>query len=236
MSIGSTPAHGIVGCRRVRPRRSAAMDCLTSCTFAAIRRGGSWGSWTARSRSSPGRREGRVVRTPCRLAQDGADVIAIDICAQLPSVHYPMATPEDLEQTVAEVEALGRRIVARHVDVRDIDAMKSAYAEGVDALGPVRDRRGQRRDRRRRRRDSRGAVGDRPRRQPHRGVEHRPGRDPPDDQGRSGWVDRADQLHGRAHRRRSRFPRLHRLHRGEARRRRSHAFVGQLPARPTTSV
>ena len=72
-----------------------------------------------------------------RLAQDGADVIAIDVCAQLPSVHYPMAPPEDLDQTLAEVEALGRRIVARHVDVRDIVAMKSAYAEGVDALGPV---------------------------------------------------------------------------------------------------
>jgi SDR family mycofactocin-dependent oxidoreductase len=72
-----------------------------------------------------------------RLAHDGADIIGVDICAQLPSVHYPMATPEDLEQTVAEVEALGRRMVARHVDVRDIDAMKSAYAEGVEALGPV---------------------------------------------------------------------------------------------------
>src|SRR5689334_11801114 len=72
-----------------------------------------------------------------RLARDGADIIAVDICQQLPTVHYPMATAEDLEQTVAEVEALGRRIVARHVDVRDIDAMKAAYAEGADALGPV---------------------------------------------------------------------------------------------------
>ena len=47
-----------------------------------------------------------------RLARDGADVIAVDICRQIGSVAYPMATPADLAQTVAEVEQLGRRIVA----------------------------------------------------------------------------------------------------------------------------
>jgi (+)-trans-carveol dehydrogenase len=41
-----------------------------------------------------------------RLAQEGADIIAIDICAQVDSVPYAMATPDDLAQTVKEVEAL----------------------------------------------------------------------------------------------------------------------------------
>jgi SDR family mycofactocin-dependent oxidoreductase len=67
-----------------------------------------------------------------RLAQEGADVIAVDICSQLESVPYAMSTPEDLEQTVKEVEALGRRIVARQADVRDVDALQR-----VAELGPV---------------------------------------------------------------------------------------------------
>lgn len=54
-----------------------------------------------------------------RLAQEGADIIAVDICKQIDTVTYPMSTPEDFEQTVKEVEAAGRRIVARQVDVRD---------------------------------------------------------------------------------------------------------------------
>jgi SDR family mycofactocin-dependent oxidoreductase len=72
-----------------------------------------------------------------RLAQEGADIIAIDICKQLESVVYPMSTPEDLQQTVKEVEALGRRIVAREADVRNYDELKAAYQEGVAELGPV---------------------------------------------------------------------------------------------------
>lgn len=54
-----------------------------------------------------------------RLAQEGADIITVDICKQIDTVTYPMSTPEDFEQTVKEVEAAGRRIVARQVDVRD---------------------------------------------------------------------------------------------------------------------
>lgn len=72
-----------------------------------------------------------------RLAEEGADIIAIDICAQLESVPYPMSTPEDLEQTVKEVEALGRRIVARQADVRDVSALQKAWDDGVGELGPV---------------------------------------------------------------------------------------------------
>ena len=72
-----------------------------------------------------------------RLAEDGADIIAVDICAQLQSVGYEMSTAEDLEQTVKEVEALGRRIVARVVDVRDFKPLKAALEEGIAELGSV---------------------------------------------------------------------------------------------------
>ena len=51
------------------------------------------------------------------LAREGADIIAVDLCAQVGTVPYPMATPEDLAQTVKEVEAAGRRIVATVADV-----------------------------------------------------------------------------------------------------------------------
>ena len=73
-----------------------------------------------------------------RLAADGADVIAVDICADLPTVAYPLATPEDLAETARLVEAEGRRVVARRVDVRDRPALQAAVDEGVAALGPVR--------------------------------------------------------------------------------------------------
>jgi SDR family mycofactocin-dependent oxidoreductase len=72
-----------------------------------------------------------------RLAQEGADIIAVDICAQIDSVPYPMATPADLAQTVKEVEALDRRIVARQADVRDEAGLKAAFDAGVAELGPV---------------------------------------------------------------------------------------------------
>jgi SDR family mycofactocin-dependent oxidoreductase len=70
-----------------------------------------------------------------RLAQEGADVIAVDLCAQIDSVPYPMATREDLDQTVQEVEALDRRIVASVADVRDLAALQRAVADGVAELG-----------------------------------------------------------------------------------------------------
>src|ERR1700750_606200 len=68
------------------------------------------------------------------LAREGADIIAVDIAAQIASVPYPMATPQDLAQTVKEVEATGRRIVATVGDVRDYDALKRAL-DGGAALG-----------------------------------------------------------------------------------------------------
>ena len=70
-----------------------------------------------------------------RLAQEGADIVAVDLCAQVESVAYPMATPEDLEETVAEVEALGRRIVAEQADVRDYAQLSRVLNEAVATLG-----------------------------------------------------------------------------------------------------
>ena len=70
-----------------------------------------------------------------RLAQEGADIIAVDLCGQVDSVPYAMATPADLAETVKEVEALDRRIVATQADVRDYGALKTALDDGVAQLG-----------------------------------------------------------------------------------------------------
>ena len=69
-----------------------------------------------------------------RLAADGADIIAVDICHDVEGA-LPMATPDDLAETVKLVEALDRRIVATQADVRDFDALKAAVDEGVAQLG-----------------------------------------------------------------------------------------------------
>jgi (+)-trans-carveol dehydrogenase len=70
-----------------------------------------------------------------RLAQEGADIIAVDLAGQIGSVPYAMATPDDLAETVKEVEALDRRIVATQADVRDYAAVKAALDGGVAQLG-----------------------------------------------------------------------------------------------------
>jgi (+)-trans-carveol dehydrogenase len=70
-----------------------------------------------------------------RLAEEGADIIAIDACATQDWLSYDLATETDLARTVKEVEALDRRIVARRADVRDLGAVRAALDEGVGALG-----------------------------------------------------------------------------------------------------
>ncbi|EXG82095.1 mycofactocin-coupled SDR family oxidoreductase [Cryptosporangium arvum] len=69
------------------------------------------------------------------LAAEGADIIAVDLCAPLDTVGYPLATEEDLAETVRQVEALDRRIVARVADVRDTAGLRAAVDEGVAELG-----------------------------------------------------------------------------------------------------
>jgi len=70
-----------------------------------------------------------------RLAEEGADIIAIDICRDYDDVGYPLASEADLAETVKAVEALDRRIVAATADVRDAAALKSVVDDGVAELG-----------------------------------------------------------------------------------------------------
>ena len=72
-----------------------------------------------------------------RLAQEGADIIAVDLLEGVETVDYPPATQSDMDETVKQVEALDRRIVARKADVRDYSALQAAYRAGVAELGPV---------------------------------------------------------------------------------------------------
>ena len=70
-----------------------------------------------------------------RLAEEGADIIAVDICRDYPTVGYGMATEADLAQTVKDVEALDRRIIAAPADVRDADALQKVVDDAVAQLG-----------------------------------------------------------------------------------------------------
>jgi len=70
-----------------------------------------------------------------RLAEEGADIIAVDICRDYETVLYPMATPEDLKETARLVEEQGRRIVALQADVRDTGQLKGALETGLAELG-----------------------------------------------------------------------------------------------------
>jgi SDR family mycofactocin-dependent oxidoreductase len=71
-----------------------------------------------------------------RLAQEGADIIAVDLAGPVESIGmYPPATEDDLAETVRQVEALDRRIVATKADVRDSAALKAAVDDGVAQLG-----------------------------------------------------------------------------------------------------
>ncbi|PYE15955.1 SDR family mycofactocin-dependent oxidoreductase [Williamsia limnetica] len=95
----------------------------------------------------PGRVEGKVAfitgaargqgrSHAVRLAEEGADIIAIDICGPIqPDSSIAPSTPEDLAETARLVEALDRRIVTAQVDVRDFDAVKTAVKNGVEQLG-----------------------------------------------------------------------------------------------------
>jgi SDR family mycofactocin-dependent oxidoreductase len=72
-----------------------------------------------------------------RLAEEGADIIAVDILHDYDSVGYGMSTEADLAETVKAVEALDRRIVATQADVRDAAGLKKALDDGVAQLGKL---------------------------------------------------------------------------------------------------
>jgi SDR family mycofactocin-dependent oxidoreductase len=71
------------------------------------------------------------------LAREGADVVLIDICADIETVGYPMATPEDLDDTARWIEKSGRRATVHRADVRDRPALSSVIAESVDEFGRI---------------------------------------------------------------------------------------------------
>jgi (+)-trans-carveol dehydrogenase len=70
-----------------------------------------------------------------RLASEGAKIIAVDVCADLPTVPYPGATPEDLQRTVDLVEAAGSEIEAIVADVRNLAELQEAVSAGVKRFG-----------------------------------------------------------------------------------------------------
>lgn len=70
-----------------------------------------------------------------RLAQEGADVIVVDVCAPLPSVAYNSATPDDLAETVALIEKTGQRVISGIVDVRDLEKLRGIVDSAVGQLG-----------------------------------------------------------------------------------------------------
>lgn len=69
------------------------------------------------------------------LAEEGADIIGFDICAQIDSVEYPMASQEDLDETIELVEKAGGKIHAKIADVRDRAAVQKVVDDGVAAFG-----------------------------------------------------------------------------------------------------
>lgn len=72
-----------------------------------------------------------------RLAEEGADIIALDVCHDLSTVPYPMGTSSDLAETVKEVEQLDRRITSFEADTRDYGRMEEVVREGVADLGRI---------------------------------------------------------------------------------------------------
>ena len=163
-----------------------------------------------------------------RLAAEGADIIAVDVCAPVADIGYATATAEDLATTARLVAEAGGRMVTAAVDVRDAAGVAAAVADGVadsaastspwPTPGSAPIRRWDEVDAR--------AVGHRDRRQPDRGVEHVRGRPPPPRRVGRG-LDDPGQLHRRAE-----GPALpHPLRGRQARRGRDHAQPGQRAGR-----
>lgn len=80
-----------------------------------------------------GRGQGRAHAV--RLAEEGANIIAVDICANMASVPYDLATEDDLAETARLVEKAGGRIVTRTADVRDAASLRTAVDDGVAEFG-----------------------------------------------------------------------------------------------------
>ncbi|PBC35336.1 SDR family mycofactocin-dependent oxidoreductase [Rhodococcus sp. ACS1] len=82
-----------------------------------------------------GRGQGR--NHALRLAEQGADIIALDACVDYASMNYGMATEQDLEQTAKLVKATGRKVITRRVDTRNLEGLKQVVSETVAELGKL---------------------------------------------------------------------------------------------------
>src|SRR5262249_14190828 len=72
-----------------------------------------------------------------RLAEEGADIIGVDVCADLASVPYPLATEEELEEAASLVQKAGRRAVVQRADVRNFEQLRQAVAAGIAEFGGI---------------------------------------------------------------------------------------------------
>ncbi|WP_236787962.1 SDR family mycofactocin-dependent oxidoreductase [Amycolatopsis sp. GM8] len=72
-----------------------------------------------------------------RLAEEGCDIIGVDICKDVPTIDYPLGTADELAQTVKLVEKRGRRMVAQQADVRDPENLRAAFQAGYDVFKRV---------------------------------------------------------------------------------------------------
>jgi NAD(P)-dependent dehydrogenase (short-subunit alcohol dehydrogenase family) len=97
---------------------------------------GSNGSLDGRVAFITGAARGQGRAHAVRLATEGADIIAIDVCGPISeTITYPLGTSEELAETVAAVEATGRKVLARQVDIRDLAALQQVVADGVEQFG-----------------------------------------------------------------------------------------------------
>ena len=71
------------------------------------------------------------------LAEQGADIIAVDICADIDTIPYALGTKADLDKTARLVQATGRKAVPVIADVRDLDALEAGVQTGIDTLGEI---------------------------------------------------------------------------------------------------
>jgi SDR family mycofactocin-dependent oxidoreductase len=72
-----------------------------------------------------------------RLAEEGADIIAVDLCRQIDSIQYPLATPEDLDETARLIEKTGQGVLTAQADVREASQLRTALENGVAQFGKL---------------------------------------------------------------------------------------------------
>jgi SDR family mycofactocin-dependent oxidoreductase len=97
--------------------------------------GGSMGDLEGKVALITGAARGQGRSHAVALAEEGVDIIALDLCADIDTVWYPLATADDLAETARLVEAQGRRAVTQVADVRDLDSLAAAVEAGVAELG-----------------------------------------------------------------------------------------------------